>query len=222
MGQIIRSTIQHEGMRGFFKGLIAPVIGTTPYNTLIFTTTELVKRFLVKNSDILSSILPLDFNNEEVKNLTSGSAAGAICVIVYNPVELMKCRAQVNRETFINYGKEVPKICRTEGFGALYNGSCAALCRDIPAWGIYFWTYAKLKKMIWGDRDPSNSWFEILMLLNAGGLAGCASWAVSYPFDMVSTIIKSERPKNRIVGEFKFGRQFQALKIRDIFRKNYQ
>jgi solute carrier family 25 carnitine/acylcarnitine transporter 20/29 len=192
VSHIIKTTFQGEGMKGFFKGLIAPVVGTTPYNTMIFTTTELVKRFLDKNSEVLNSFTNLDFKNEEVKNFTAGCSAGAICVVIYNPVELIKCRAQVNRKAFINYTEEIPYICRSEGFCALYNGSIAALCRDVPAWGFYFWTYAKLKSIIWGDSEPLNSWKEILLLMNCGGLAGCASWAISYPYDIVNTLIKCE------------------------------
>merc|ERR1711957_86331 len=84
MAHIFRTTFQHEGMRGFFKGLIAPVIGTTPYNTMIFTTTELIKRLLDKNSDTLNAHTPFDFKNEEAKNFVAGSASGAICIIIYN------------------------------------------------------------------------------------------------------------------------------------------
>ena len=92
------STFQHEGIKGFFKGLVAPVIGTTPYNTMIFTTTEMFKRMIESNADMLSSYTPsIDYRNEEVKNFIGGCASGAVCIIIYNPIEMMKIRAQCNR-----------------------------------------------------------------------------------------------------------------------------
>jgi hypothetical protein len=33
-------------MRGFFKGLMAPLIGSTPYNTIVFTLNENAKNYL--------------------------------------------------------------------------------------------------------------------------------------------------------------------------------
>jgi len=36
-------TFRGEGVRGFFKGLVSPVVGVTPYNTLVFTVTEAMK-----------------------------------------------------------------------------------------------------------------------------------------------------------------------------------
>jgi hypothetical protein len=46
-------------------------------------------------------------------------------MILFNPVELIKCRAQVNRDAYVKYSREIPAILRTEGGLALYNG---ALC----------------------------------------------------------------------------------------------
>ena len=67
--------------------------------------------------------------------------AGASGMIFFNPIELVKCRAQVNRQAFIKYTEEIPILISNEGALALYNGASAALMRDVPAWGMYFWTY---------------------------------------------------------------------------------
>lgn len=32
--QMIRSTFEAEGMRGFYKGCLSPLIGALPYNSL--------------------------------------------------------------------------------------------------------------------------------------------------------------------------------------------
>ena len=66
-------------------------------------------------------------------------------MILFNPVELIKCRAQVNRETYIVYSEYVPNIIRNEGFFALYNGALCQMGRDVPAWAFYFWSYAAFK-----------------------------------------------------------------------------
>ena len=60
---------------------------------------------------------------------------------MYNPIEVLKVRAQVNRTEFVRYRTAVPLIIQNEGFGALYKGLTALMLRDAPAWGVYFWAY---------------------------------------------------------------------------------
>jgi len=54
-------------------------------------------------------------------------------------------------------------------------------------------------------------------------MAGVISWACSYPLDIVNTIIKTETPQNTTSSKnFKFLRQYKALRITDILVKNYR
>ena len=47
-------TYTAEGCSGFFKGCLSPLIGMTPYNTMVFVTTETVKRSLTERKTNLS------------------------------------------------------------------------------------------------------------------------------------------------------------------------
>lgn len=40
----IRKTIAHEGNKGFLKGMVAPLVGSAPYNSGTFIITEKIKR----------------------------------------------------------------------------------------------------------------------------------------------------------------------------------
>ena len=61
--------------------------------------------------------------------------------------------------------------------------------------------------MLFKDNEPNKSWTDLLILLNCGGIAGCASWAVSYPYDILNTMIKNNQPHTgTIKGSFKFNR----------------
>ena len=81
-------TFRGEGLRGFFKGIAAPIVGCTPYNTIVFTVTETIKNMLATRYRDMS---------DERKSLIAGSVAGGVALIVYNPVEILKVRAQANR-----------------------------------------------------------------------------------------------------------------------------
>lgn len=41
--KVIKDTYRGEGIGGFFKGVISPLIGSTPYNVSCFTITSIVK-----------------------------------------------------------------------------------------------------------------------------------------------------------------------------------
>jgi len=71
------------------KGLLAPIMATTPYNSMVFTITETSKRMLEANE----SALPEGLKSDESKNFLSGMIAGGCGMILFNPVEVIKCRA---------------------------------------------------------------------------------------------------------------------------------
>ena len=131
-------TYRGEGVGGFFKGCLSPLIGVTPYNTMVFTVTETIKRGLTEKGYKM---------NEQQKSFVAGSIAAASALIIYCPIELLKVRAQVNRQEFMRYREAVPLLMRNEGPMSLYKGFTALLLRDVPGWGVYFCSYEVLKDM---------------------------------------------------------------------------
>ena len=74
----------------------------------------------------------------------------------------------------------------------MYRGFWSAFWRDVPNWGVYFVTYLWFKNT-WNSFNLDN-WSEKkknicskLWLINAGGVAGVASWIGSMPFDIIKT-----------------------------------
>jgi len=76
----------------------------------------------------------------------------------------------------------------------LYKGFLPMLLRDVPGWGVYFFTYEYLKALMRLDSSEQKSIqqmsnLELLTLMWAGGVAGQMSWIVSYPWDVIKTTI---------------------------------
>lgn len=178
----MKSTWQLEGTRGFFKGLIAPLVGSTPYNTIVFTLNENAKNYLTAHYPQM---------DVKTQSLIGGSVSGFFALIVYNPIELVKCRAQVHRTESIPYRVVVPQLIRNEGFMALYKGFWALAARDVPGWATYFWTYEVLKDQFGLQEADKNgdaaTWMGIMTRLWCAGVAGQVSWIVSYPADVIKT-----------------------------------
>jgi solute carrier family 25 carnitine/acylcarnitine transporter 20/29 len=69
----------------------------------------------------------------------------------------------------------------------MYRGFWSSLWREIPGWGTYFFAYDYLKRIspFKGDDDKNRN---LLWTMNAGGVAGVLSWAISIPQDIVKTM----------------------------------
>ena len=59
---------------------------------------------------------------ETTKSFVTGSFSGAVGVAVYTPTEVLKCKAQMNKDGATSYRKLVPHILATEGYKGLYRG----------------------------------------------------------------------------------------------------
>lgn len=82
-------------------------------------------------------------------------------------------------------------LLRTEGVRGLYKGSLPNFIIYIPGNGIYFLTFEYLKN-VFGinenfSEDRKTWWKQLGYLMVAGGVAGQASWLVTYPFDVIKT-----------------------------------
>ena len=71
-------------MRGFYKGILSPIVGAIPFNVVVFTTKEAVFNLIGNHYPEIS---------EEGRNFIAGSISGSVASIVYNPVDLLKMRA---------------------------------------------------------------------------------------------------------------------------------
>ena len=95
-------------------------------------------------------------------------------------------------------------MVKQEGLLSFYKGFWATFNRDIPGWAVYFYSYVFFKnqfKYLFNDHSQN------LVIMNiAGGLAGMASWLVSYPFDVVKTSMQCD---------------FGNIKMKQVIRKKY-
>ena len=78
----------------------------------------------------------------------SGFFAGLMYTNIAFVFDLLKVRAQHNKQKNISYRKEIGRIYRNEGFAGFFNGYTGMLLRDAPGFGWYFFTYELFKRKI--------------------------------------------------------------------------
>jgi len=67
-------------------------------------------------------------------------------LFVYAPIEIVKCRAQVMRDRHLSVMELMPAMIKEGGYISLYKGIVANCFRDVPGWGMYFYSYELLKE----------------------------------------------------------------------------
>lgn len=126
--------------------------------------------------------------------------AGALPVLVFHPIELVKFRWQVYdkdtkiRPDYKNYRQAFLSIYRQSGITGLYAGVTPNVFGSAVAWGGYFFIYDKLK-----------SYNSSQTFLNAVG-AGCIVQALTNPIWVVKTQCclqyeRAHRPVSSVIKE---------------------
>ncbi|KAG0690830.1 mitochondrial aspartate-glutamate transporter agc1 [Pichia californica] len=195
-----RKLIKNEGIIGLYSGLLPQIIGVAPEKAIKLVLNDLIRNFGKKQSKNGDITLPWE--------ILAGTTAGLCQVIVTNPLEVSKIRLQTQGEYIkqlkdngkIINSKSAIEIVRELGFKGLYRGAGACLLRDIPFSGIYFPTYANIKKHIF-NLDPNNpnkrSNLEPWELLTSGALAGMPAALLTTPCDVIKTRIQTKPSLNQ-------------------------
>ena len=134
--------MRNKGFFGLYKGMASPLIGSMAENAVLFASYGYFKKQLTaargKEPGEELSIFDLSL---------AGAGAGFAVSFVLNPVELIKCRLQVQQSLsseFRAYKGPIDCIVKTaqqEGVTGLWKGQNAMLMREVPgnfAWfGVY-------------------------------------------------------------------------------------
>lgn len=200
--QCLQNTIKHEGLRGLYRGCMTPCMGAAIEDSISFSVYHWV-----------SSIIGSRTQSGEKKagrtrpeNLTipqvffAGSCGGMTTSFMLTPLELIKCRLQVDRvEAGANVGGRVPKYkstldcllrsVREEGLRVLYRGHSATFIREGLGTGCWFATYETgLRTLAPGVPRDSLSTSTVLL---SGALSGMVLNIVPYPFDTAKSVLQT-------------------------------
>ncbi|CAN8103627.1 unnamed protein product [Discula destructiva] len=211
----VRHTYRAEHMKGFFRGVTAPLASITLVRTVSFSIYQ-------RSKYVYSNWLKRNFGIDVLAHVNAkgtfpslssvacfgaaGATAGSCITLIACPFELTKLSAQVSvlladrkncpkaesykiAASYQNKGtlKTMANIMRHRGPLGLYTGFNLHLLRDSLGTGIYFMTYESSKQLLTNfGGDGTPS--NPLAVLVAGGLCGIVSWAMIYPIDSAKSI----------------------------------
>ncbi|XP_043505774.1 mitochondrial basic amino acids transporter-like [Polistes fuscatus] len=170
----LQTLIKKESVSGLYRGMTSPMAGVAVVNAIIFGVYGQSQKHM-SDKDRLSY------------HFVAGAMAGIAQSPISSLIELAKTRMQLQsstNKTFSGPMKCLKHIYKKEGFRGVFNGLGITFLREAPSFGTYFLTYEFLTQ----SKEPISTGRMLL----AGGLAGTASWIVSYPLDVIKSRIQAE------------------------------
>ena len=175
-------TLKEDGFRALFQGINSPLLTTPLVNAVVFGAYAHAKTFT-------------DMETHFSGGLLAGAYAGLLNTFVVAPVELVKCRLQVQSHNshlglpprYRSSLHCVAEILRTGGIRELYAGTVATIYREIPAYAGQFAAYEFTKDVIEDVLDLEDEDLPLWASFLAGMMGGLNCWVWSYPQDVIKT-----------------------------------
>lgn len=180
-------TLLKNSVRGFYKGVIPPLVGVTPIFAVSFWGYDLGKR-LVQFGETAATL-------STAQMAAAGFISAIPTTLVTAPTERIKVVLQTNAEFKGSFFKAARHIVGTGGVKSLFNGSLATLARDGPGSALYFASYEVSKAFLNKGSDEVN----LANVCLAGGLAGMSMWLVVFPIDTIKTRLQAASSSTSMV-----------------------
>jgi hypothetical protein len=203
----LRVTVRAKGFFGLYKGLSAPLVGSMAENAVLFAAYGFFQKQLLRarqgeqQGGGHGEHAPLSIFDLAL----AGAAAGGVVSFVLNPVELIKCRLQVQQSAGGRAGGRdnsfraykgpldcLVKTVKAEGVaGGLFRGNCATLMREVPGNFAWFGVY----ELVCASQVPAGGTRAELppaVSAVAGAASGVAYWTAFYPADTIKSQIQTD------------------------------
>uniref|UniRef100_A0A060T8Z6 ARAD1D14916p n=1 Tax=Blastobotrys adeninivorans TaxID=409370 RepID=A0A060T8Z6_BLAAD len=182
----LRQSLAQEGIIGLYRGISSPIVGAAAENASLFWTYNLAQKYLT----------PFGYGYMTT-SLLSGAISGAFTSYVLTPIELIKCKVQVqymleannayNRPTIWNM---MVNVYRQEGISGFWRGQTGTLLRECGGSAAWFGANEYVKQLF---RDASsrdyNTTTEVLL---AGSAAGMSYNLSLFPADTIKSRMQTE------------------------------
>ncbi|KAL3116023.1 hypothetical protein niasHT_007323 [Heterodera trifolii] len=195
-------TFRREGVSGFYKGILPPILAETPKRATKFLTFEQYKRALAPVA-----------THWHLPPWACLSLAGLFCglteAFVICPFEVVKVRLQTELTVSLSEQRSsaaiAREIIRAHGIGTagIYRGIGATLWRH-GVWNMfYFGIYHNLRILLstskansecQGQSSPAVSSGSVPLRLFLGFLAGSVASVANIPFDVAKSRIQGPQP----------------------------
>ncbi|OBA22031.1 mitochondrial carrier [Metschnikowia bicuspidata var. bicuspidata NRRL YB-4993] len=215
MFDCVRQSYMQDGVRGFYRGIWAPLFLTAFVRSVsvsIFTGAKPLCYDLLygwNGAAEMAQKHPFVLNFPVC--FFAGAAAGVGTSLLSCPFEFTKVYSQIaslaqksapsaKPAAYVKHSTldTVRAICRQNGPLGLYSGYRYQVIRDASGSGIYFATYEAFKWTCNALINGTPSAASPVSILLAGGMSGVTCWAIIFPFDTLKSLIQKDIVTNTL------------------------
>eukprot|EP01099_Mayorella_cantabrigiensis_P003169 TRINITY_DN2468_c1_g1_i1.p1 TRINITY_DN2468_c1_g1~~TRINITY_DN2468_c1_g1_i1.p1 ORF type:complete len:321 (-),score=51.56 TRINITY_DN2468_c1_g1_i1:328-1290(-) len=211
----LSQTLRYEGFRGLYRGLTSPLFGCIVESGIAFFIYGAAMTFITHRLPFSSDSSSPNTSTISTANTAvistlhpplwvhyvCGGLAGLCTGFFLTPIELVKCRLQIQQNVTPESGKYsgpincLTTIVRTAGIRGLWRGLGAAWGRDIPGNTLWFGASGSISSLLTPDdeEDP-----PISAKIIAGSTGGVLYWTIPYPFDVIKSRQQVEKGKSTL------------------------
>ena len=180
LGKAFGRIAREEGLKGFYRGVGAPLTALTILNSLAFSIFAETKALVGAPEQA-----PRKF---EPRIALAALMITPFTAVISTPFELLKTQMVMRPSSYLglNFLQSAAHIARAHGPRALYTAHVVNTAREGLFLASYFTGYEHLKGM--GEQLlPA----PIVVPLS-GGIAGAASWFITFPLDLIKGNIQAQ------------------------------
>ncbi|KAH8145110.1 uncharacterized protein LAJ45_10890 [Morchella importuna] len=205
-----RQTVAQDGIRGLYRGISSPLVGAAVENSALFFSYNIAQSFVKK------TLYPAIPENEKLPLnalVFCGAASGAFASFILTPIELIKCKMQVQTiglQRPISSGAIpsatagihtaavrhagpialIGEVYRVYGVRGFWHGQFGTFLRETGGSAAWFGSYEYMSGMLRGlSGKKTNSAGEQMI---AGATAGVSYNFMFYPADSVKSRMQTE------------------------------
>ena len=190
---VVKSVYNKQGLRGFFNGITAPLLGSMAENAILFVAYNQVQKSLIQNNYFNTNNKSKKDGNMVQKTI-AGGVAGFIVSFAITPVEFLKCRMQTQQ--YLGVSKIVHNspwsvlkhTLNKQGIRGIYSGHVGTMLRETGG-GIAWFTIYELavQRLLRFYKLQSKSELSGWHLMACGALSGMGYNAALYPADVIKS-----------------------------------
>lgn len=192
--KVIKDLVKNEGLMGFYKGTLTPLIGVGACVSLQFGVNEAMKRVFHRLNGPTSEYLSLP------QYYLCGVAGGLVNSVLASPIEHVRIRLQTQTGSgaTAEFSGPIDCIKKLRSSGQLMRGLTPTMAREAHGCGVYFLTYEALvsQQVKSGvERKDVPAWKLCLF----GACSGTLLWLMVYPLDVIKSVMQTDNiksPKN--------------------------
>ncbi|KAF7722040.1 hypothetical protein EC973_003762 [Apophysomyces ossiformis] len=207
----IAATVRNEGLKGLYKGMSSPLIGSMVENAALFVGYRQVQRMIRTYSATPEEAEKMAMMAEEhlpplsmTQLVVAGTASGALASFILTPVELIKCKLQVQLAgssvppTYTGPLHVITHTLKKHGPAGFYRGYLATLIREAGGGAFWFGMYEYTCSLMirrrerFSDKAVTKKDLSALELMLGGAIGGMAYNASFFPVDVIKSQMQTD------------------------------